>query len=49
MKEVEKYYREGYNWIKNAIGQPELDFSNEVQNSQDLLDGIEQITVSGTE
>lgn len=48
-KEVEKYYREGYEWIKNKLGQSELDFSNEIQHSLDLLDGIEQITVSGTE
>ena len=48
-KEVEKYYRQGYEWIRNKIGQGELDFSNEVQRSLDLLEGIEQITVSGTE
>lgn len=48
-KEVEKYYREGYDWIRKKLGQCELDFSNEIQRSKDLLDGIEQITVSGTE
>lgn len=48
-KEIEKYYREGYDWIRNKIGQYELDFSNELQRSKELLDSIEQITVSGTE
>jgi transposase len=48
-EEVEKYYRQGYEWIRNKIGQGELDFCNEVQRSLELLEGIEQITVSGTE
>lgn len=48
-KEIEKYYREGCDWIKNKKGQCELDFSNELQRTSELLDGIEQITVSGTE
>ena len=47
--EIEKYFREGYNWIRNKIGQYELDFSNEIQRTRELLDGIEQIIVSGTE
>ncbi len=29
-KDIEKYYREGYNWIRNKTGQYELDFSNEL-------------------
>lgn len=47
--EIDRYCIAGYEWIKGRIGQAELDFSQEVQNTISLLNGIEEICVSGTE
>ena len=40
--------KEGKIWIKNRIGQKELDFTCEREFTATILDSIEQITVAGT-
>ena len=48
-KEVEKLFYQGHQWIKNHLGQYELDFQNEKQLFSAFIAGIKQITVAGTE
>ncbi len=45
---IQAFVEEGELWIKNKIGQTELDFSNERDFTKSILDNIEQIAVSGT-
>jgi transposase len=40
---------EGENWIKHKQGSLEIDFTNERKIAEQVLDNIEQITVTGTE
>lgn len=47
-EEVEHLVKEGEIWIKNKIGQKELDFTCERDLTETILDNIEQITVAGT-
>ncbi|WP_221932457.1 IS1634 family transposase [Carboxylicivirga sp. M1479] len=47
-EEVENLVMEGEVWIKNKIGQKELDFTCERDLTETILDNIEQITVAGT-
>lgn len=46
---IARFFREGEEWIKSRIGQTEIDFSNEIQITRQILDNIEQIKVQGTE
>ena len=46
--EIEKLEKEGELWIKNRIGQAELDFTCEKEYAERLLNNIEKITVEGT-
>jgi len=48
-QKVESLVIKGQQWIKNKQGLIEFDFSNEKQIANTFLDGINQITVSGTE
>lgn len=45
--EIAQMLEEGKLWIKNWIGQTELDFSNEREFAESILDNIEQITIAG--
>jgi len=45
---VEKLVEEGKLWIRKYIGQSEIDFSNEKEFTEKVLENIEQITVQGT-
>lgn len=45
---VEKLVEEGKLWIRKYIGQSEIDFSNEKEFTERVLENIEQITVQGT-
>jgi len=45
---TEHLVKEGEIWIKNRIGQKELDFTCERDFTATILDSIEQITVAGT-
>lgn len=47
--EVARLFREGEAWIKSRIGQTEIDFTDEIQITRQILDNIEQITIHGTE
>lgn len=47
-KVIEHLVKEGKIWIKNRIGQKELDFTCERDFTATILDSIEQITVVGT-
>ncbi|WP_372653368.1 IS1634 family transposase [Draconibacterium sp.] len=45
---VEQLVKEGETWIKDKIGQKELDFTSERDFTETILENIEQITVAGT-
>lgn len=45
---VEQLVKDGETWIKNKIGQKELDFTCERDFTETILSNIEQITVAGT-
>ncbi|WP_246095624.1 IS1634 family transposase [Saccharicrinis carchari] len=45
---IEHLVKKGKIWIKNRIGQNELDFTCERDFTETVLDNIEQITVAGT-
>jgi transposase len=47
-KMIENLVKEGKIWIKNKIGQKELDFTCERVFTETILENIEQITVAGT-
>jgi len=47
--EVKKLVIQAEQWIKAKKGVIELDFSSEVKTAHQILDGIEQLTVQGTE
>jgi len=47
--EVEKLVIKAEQWIKEKTGVVELDFTDEVTTVHRILDGIEQLTVQGTE
>lgn len=46
---IARLFREGEAWIKSRIGQAEIDFTDEIQITRQILDSIEQIKVQGTE
>lgn len=46
---VSHFVAEGNAWIKSKIGQKEIDFTDEIKASRQILDSIERITVQGTE
>jgi hypothetical protein len=48
-EEVASLESEAREWIKSKIGQLEIDFTDEKQLANQFLEGIEQITVHGTE
>ena len=48
-REVELLFRKGHQWIKNKIGQLELDLNEELDKTQDVLNKIDQVTIAGTE
>lgn len=48
LKMVDHFVEKGEIWIKNKIGQKELDFTCERDFTETILDNIEQITVVGT-
>jgi transposase len=47
--EIVRLFREGEGWITSRIGQTEIDFTDEIQITRQILDNIEQIKVQGTE
>lgn len=47
--EVEKLVIEAEQWIRQKTGVVELDFTDELKTVHQILDGIEQLTVQGTE
>ena len=47
--EVEKLVLKAKQWIKEKTGVVELDFTNELKTVHQVLNGIEQLTVHGTE
>ena len=47
--DVQKLIKQGHQWIKNHSGILELDFSDELKTTHQILDGIEKLTVKGTE
>lgn len=47
--EIEKLIKLAHQWIKNHTGALEFDFSNELKTAHQILDGVEQLTVQGTE
>lgn len=46
---ISSLVHDGKDWIKSKIGQREIDFTDEKKIAQQLLDGIQQISVQGTE
>ena len=44
---VERLVEQGKLWIKDYLGQKEIDFSDEKQVAENILDNIERITVQG--
>lgn len=44
---IELLIKQGEQWIKDYIGQQELDFTNEKQIAENILNNIEKITVQG--
>jgi transposase len=46
--QVNNLVNQGQLWIKHRIGQIELDFDNEKQLLEQLLSGIQQISIAGT-
>ena len=48
-KEIERLYNEGREWIKNKTGVHELDFTDYAHHTQLVLNGIEEISVFGTD
>lgn len=48
-KEIDRLYKEGQEWIKNKLGQVEIDFKDERQLSTIFFNSIKQINVIGTE
>jgi transposase len=49
ISEVEKLVDDGKNWIKKQTGSQEIDFTDYRRHTNVVLDGIEAITVQGTE
>ena len=49
LTEIENLVLKGKEWIKEKLGIIEIDFSNIKQSTEELLNNIEQINVSGTE
>ncbi len=47
--EIQKLIKQGHQWIKDHTGALELDFSDELKTTHQILDGIEKLTVKGTE
>lgn len=47
LNQVDKMVSQGNLWIKNYIGQQEIDFSDEKQVAESVLDNIEKITLQG--
>lgn len=47
--EVDQLVRQGYQWIASHGGQLPLDLDDEVQQAEAFLDGVDQITVAGTQ
>lgn len=47
--DVEKLIKQGNEWIKEQTGALEFDFTDELKTTHQVLDGIEQLTVKGTE
>ena len=45
---VEFMVEQGKLWIKNYLGQQEIDFSDEKRVTENILDNIERITIQGT-
>ncbi|MCY7363029.1 MAG: IS1634 family transposase [Ignavibacteria bacterium] len=48
-QEINYLFNKGKQWIKNYIGQTELNFNNSNNATLELLDNIEQISNAGTE
>ncbi|WP_052323407.1 hypothetical protein [Flexithrix dorotheae] len=44
---IESLVEQGRLWIKNHIGQQEIDFSDERELTENILDNIEKVTVKG--
>lgn len=47
--EVNQLVGQGYKWIANHAGQLPLDLDDEVQQAKAFLEGIDQVTVAGTQ
>jgi transposase len=47
--EIENLVKEGVLWIKNKIGQKQIDFTNEIDYAERFLDNIHQISIAGIE
>ncbi len=47
--EINKLYHQGQTWIKNHLGQLELDLFNEQKLFKTFVSGIEEISIVGTE
>jgi transposase len=47
--EVEKFMEEGKKWIKKQSGLQEIDFTDYIQQTNEVLDGIESLTLQGPE
>ncbi len=49
LSEIQKLIKQGHQWIKDYTGALELDFSDESKTTHQILDGIETLSVKGTE
>ncbi len=47
--DIQKLVNQGNQWIKDHAGVLELDFCDELKTAHQILDGIENLTVKGTE
>ncbi len=48
-EQLERYIKEGRDWIKSKLAQLEIDFVEEKKQIDGLLNNIEQINIKGTE
>ncbi len=47
--DIKKFINQGNQWIKDRTGALEFDFTDELRTAHQFLEGIEQLTVKGTE
>jgi len=49
LKEVDLLFRKANQWIKDRIGQLDLDLIEDLHKTHEVLENIEQVTIAGTE